>query len=387
MGVRTLSRCLIPAVLFSAAALARAAIAQEAGIKAFIVVDDKTGHILSEKDATKKFQVASLTKIATAIVAFDWARLPGHGLDPLVTITAADLAAGARPPPPAPPAPAPPPPPPGGGPGGVNPIGFQAGDQASLRDLLYAALLQSDNVAAEAIAGHVGRQLRAGAAEDGARLSGTTLFVAQMNALARSLGMERTRFLNPTGADGEEKPFSTAADMARLMRYALGKASFKFFIAQKERKIAVVRAGSSQAPAGGVSTSAPPPPSPPTAMGPAAAVTSGAASPAASATPPNSTGYLLRNTNELLGVKNVDGGKTGQTSRAGPCLIVTAAREPLVKQINDTSSEVTQRRLIIVVLGSNDRFRETAALLDRGTALYDSWAAAGRPSNGAKDTL
>ena len=49
----------------------------------------------------------------------------------------------------------------------------------------------------------------------------------------------------------------------------------------------------------------------------------------AGATPPNSVGYLLRNTNELLGVKNVDGGKTGQTSRAGPCLIVTAAREPL----------------------------------------------------------
>lgn len=328
------------------------------GARAYLVADATTGHILAEKEGNTKLQVASLTKIATAAVVLDWAESGRRGLDTLVTVPAAATAVG-----------------------GQNPVGFQAGDQVSLRDLLYAALLQSDNIAAETLAYHVGSQIQSGES-GGAKTTPTVRFVAQMNALARTLGMERTRFLNPTGADGQEKPFSTAADMARLMRYALGKASFKFFIAQKERKIAIVRAGSngSQAPA----VSAVPPP---TAMGPAAAAASGAASPAASPTPPNSIGYLLRNTNELLGVKNVDGGKTGQTSRAGSCLIVTAAREPLVKQTSDTSSEVTQRRLIVVVLGSPDRFRETAALLDRGNALYDAWAATGRPSNGAKDTL
>ena len=37
-----------------------------------------------------------------------------------------------------------------------NPIGFQAGDQASIRDLLYAALMQSDDIAAYSLAMHVG---------------------------------------------------------------------------------------------------------------------------------------------------------------------------------------------------------------------------------------
>ena len=325
------------------------------GARAYIIADATSGHILAEKDASAKLQVASLTKIATAAVVLDWAEAGRHGLDTLVTVPAAALAVG-----------------------GQNPVGYQAGDQISLRDLLYAALLQSDNIAAETLAYHVGSKIQSGESGD-ARATPVVRFVAQMNALARTLGMERTRFLNPTGFDAQEKPFSTAADMARLMRYALGKASFKFFVAQKERKIAIVRAGSQTAVAVGV----PPPPAPLTALGTAP----GAASPAPSPTPPNSIGYLLRNTNELLGVKNVDGGKTGQTAKAGSCLIVTAAREPLVKQVSDTSSEITQRRLIVVVLGAPDRFREAAALIDRGTALFDSWTAAGRPTSGAKDTL
>ena len=49
-----------------------------------------------------------------------------------------------------------------------------------------------------------------------------------MNALARHLKMERTRFLNPSGIDGKERPYSTAADLARLTRYALAKADFRF---------------------------------------------------------------------------------------------------------------------------------------------------------------
>lgn len=40
---------------------------------------------------------------------------------------------------------------------------------------------------------------------------------------------------------------------------------------------------------------------------------------------------------------------------------------------------ITPRRLIVVVLGSSDRFTEGAALLERGWSLYDRWATAGRP--------
>ncbi len=286
-------------------------------IKAYVVVDDKTGHILAASKADDKVQVASLTKIATAVVVLDWARVEGHSLDKPVTIPAEALAAG-----------------------GAGSVGFQAGDQVTVRDLLYAALLQSDNVAAEALAFDVGRDFPADTEGGGAKgaIAPTIRFVVQMNALARHLGMERTRFLNPSGLDSKEKPFSTAADLARLTRNALGKADFRFFVAQKERHISIVRAGLP-------------------------------------------TDYLLHNSNDLLGVHNIDGVKTGQTARAGNCLIITAARESLVKQIEGGTSEITPRRLIVVVLGSPDRFGDAARLLDRGIGLYDAWMAAGHPVN------
>lgn len=319
-----------------------------------MVVDDKTGHILAASKATDKFQVASLTKIATAIVVLDWARVGNHGLEQTMTIPASALASGA-----------------------ANPIGFMAGDQLTLRDLLYAALLQSDNIAAAALAHNVGIALPASAEDNSAKGESTpdTRFVTQMNALARHLGMTRTRFFNPAGADSDGvrpypnklRPYSTAADLARLTRLALTKADFRFFVAQKERKITITRAGAA----------APAPTAP--ALDPALAAPDPAAGPAVPAAPASvSSTYLLRNTNELLGVHNVDGVKTGQTQLAGSCLIISAARESIVKVLEGGKSEITPRRLIVVVLGSQDRFGEGARLLERGEGLYDQWAAQGR---------
>lgn len=286
-------------------------------IRAYVVADDQTGHILSQSNPNDKVQVASLTKIASALVALDWSRVEGHKLDQPVIISEGALAVG-----------------------GMNPVGFQLGDEITLRDLLYAALLQSDNIATQALATAVGEQLPAAGAGPGE--TPLVRFVAQMNALARNLGMERTRFLNPTGSDAAERPFSTAADLARLTRHALKKADFRFFVAQKERRISLNRAGAP-------------------------------------------VGYLLRNTNELLGVQHIDGVKTGQTARAGSCLIVTSARESLVSQ-QGAKTLVTPRRLIVVLLGAQDRFRDATRLLTQGEALYDQWVAQGAPDN-AKQKL
>ena len=277
------------------------------GARAYIVADHKSGHILAQSHADDKLQVASLTKIATAVVVLDWVRLGGHTLDQTATVPAAAVAIT-----------------------DANPIGLQAGDELTLRDLLYAALLQSDNIAADTLAEHVGRDLPGDAS-----VPPTTRFVAQMNLLARKCHMEHTRFLNPTGLDTKDKPYSTARDMARLTRKALDKADFCFFIAQKERRIAINRAGAK-------------------------------------------SDYLLRTTNELLGVNNVDGGKTGMTARAGSCLMVTSVRPPIVWQEGEVTYKTT-RRLVIIVLGSPDRFREAASLIDQGTNLYDQWMAANHP--------
>ena len=71
-----------------------------------------------------------------------------------------------------------------------------------MRDLLYALLLQSANDAAIALAEHV---------------SGTeTRFEAAMNARARQLGMDDSRFRSPNGLD--DSGYSTARDLVTLTR-------------------------------------------------------------------------------------------------------------------------------------------------------------------------
>src|SRR5213075_571564 len=100
---------------------------------------------------------------------------------------------------------------------------------------IYAALMQSDNEAAQTLAAHVGGKLAGGRANQ----NPADTFVAQMNALARKLGMRSTRFLNPHGLDDLEKklPYSTATDVALLTNYALGHTAFTFYTSQKERRI------------------------------------------------------------------------------------------------------------------------------------------------------
>jgi len=285
-----------------------------AAAAAYVISDDTTGYILESVAPIKKLQVGSLTKIATAMVVLDWAEARSVDLGQMATVpaSAANLATPAG-------------------------IGFQPGDRCSLRELLYAAMMQSDNQAAETLAEHVGRALGSG------ELAPVDEFVKQMNALARKLGMTRTRFLNAHGLDTLERtlPYSTAEDLAKLTAYAEGHSAFRFYVSQKERKIAYE-----------------------SATGEAAA-------------------FLLRNTNQLIGTDDIDGVKTGTTRRAGQCLVISAAKPPDSRQVGERH-EITPRRLNIVVLGSEDRFNEASALLRRGWQLYNAWAAAGRPTKGWK---
>ena len=303
------------AFLASAAILRSAAAAQ-----AFIIVDAQTGYIFEEQEPRKKLQIGSLTKIATASVVLDWAERKSGDLNQVVTIPQEAFAGSLE-----------------------NNIGFQPGDSITLRDLLYAALVQSDNIAAYTLAHHVGSQLGSLLPSDaGSKLTPVDAFVAQMNALAKQLKMERTRFVNPHGIDYKVKPlpFSTAEDMARLTRYAMSKASFRFYVSQRQRQISFDRAG-------------------------------------------HRFNYALRNTNELLGKNGIDGVKTGRSARAGDCLILTSNREPEVVT-QGKAVTVYPRRLIVVLLGSTNRFGEGVGLVQRGWQLYDQWAATGRLADSKK---
>jgi D-alanyl-D-alanine carboxypeptidase (penicillin-binding protein 5/6) len=291
-----------------------------AAAQAYVIADAQTGYILEEQEPRKKLQVGSLTKIAMASVVLDWAERKSGNLNQVVTIPQGAFVGTTE-----------------------NNIGFQPGDTISLRDLLYAALVQSDNIAAYTLAHHVGSQLGSLLPSDvSSKMSPVDAFVTQMNALSKQLKMERTRFVNPHGIDWNVKPlpYSTAEDMARLTRYAMNKASFRFYVSQKERQISFNRAG-------------------------------------------HQLNYMLRNTNELLGKIGIDGVKTGTSARAGQCLILYANRESEVVRQGQMET-VYPRHLMVVLLGSTNRFGEGTALLQRGWQLYDQWAAAGRLSDPKK---
>ena len=281
----------------------------------FIIVDNQSGHILDGRGANEKRQIASITKVATALVVLDMVQLGKLNLNEIVAVPPVALRSG-----------------------GANPVGLEIGDQLSVRDLIYSALLASDNVAATTLAHHAGARL-----PNPEQLSPAGNFVAHMNALARELGMRHTLFLNPTGLDhytDSSPPHSTAADVARLVRYAYSEADFPFFVSQKSRTIQVTRGGS-QVP------------------------------------------ITLTNTNTLLGQEGIDGVKTGRTTRSGDCIALSSEQPPEVRR-DGATTYVTPRRIIIILLGSNDRTSEGLALTRRGWGLYNQWASQGRKSSRSK---
>jgi D-alanyl-D-alanine carboxypeptidase (penicillin-binding protein 5/6) len=307
----TISRRLF-VLLFSLALCLPATRASQAA-RAYTIVDSQTGFVLDQQEPKAKRQVGSLTKVAMAMVVLDWADKRAGDLNQLAMIPPEAFAGT-----------------------GENLIGFQPGDTVTLRDLLYAALVQSDNIAAYTLANRVGEALQSIVPASSGNATPVGVFVSQMNFLAKTLRMDRTHFVNPHGIDDNERslPYSTASDLARLTRYAVNKAGFRFYVSQKERQISFNRGG-------------------------------------------KKIGYMLRNTNELLGNNGVDGVKTGRTARAGDCLILSANRESQVIK-EGPKTAVIPRRLIIVILGSTNRFGEGAQLLARGWQLYDQWAAGGR---------
>ena len=288
----------------------RASANQKFVVDSYIVVDLHSKKILSAREINKKRQVASLTKIATARVVLDWAKVTGVDLSQIIVIPESAISIG-----------------------GPNQLKLRPGDLISIRDALYCSVLGSNNWTAEALAYHVGKNLLVRSGKNGDPVKE---FVKHMNALAVDHGSRRTRFINPHGMDHYGKvPYSTASDIARLTIYAMEKAAFSFICSQEERKVSVVSIGGRR-------------------------------------------DFIVKNTNKILNVDGIDGVKTGLTSKAGPCLVVTAAKQPIVSELADGNKKVTPRRLVVVVLGASDRFGAARSLLLRGWQKFEVWNQSGR---------
>jgi serine-type D-Ala-D-Ala carboxypeptidase (penicillin-binding protein 5/6) len=158
-----------------------------------VVMEDlDTGQVLFAMGARIRRPVASITKVMTALVVLEEAR-PSE----VVTVSAEAAAQF----------------------GSV--LGLEAGERITVRDLLYALLLQSSNDAAAALAEHVGGSVDA--------------FVAMMNRKADDLGLTATSFRDPAGLN--DAGLSTARDVAAITRAAHARPLFARIVATKFRDI------------------------------------------------------------------------------------------------------------------------------------------------------
>ncbi len=271
-----------------------------------LIVDSFSGKVLAARGAEERRPVASLTKIATVVVALDWAKASNIQLGTRIVVPqyAANL---------------------------PSSVGLQPGDSLALRDAIAASIMASDNVAALTIADFVGRDL---ANRNGSGGHPVGAFVAEMNHLAGALGMKKTSFRNPHGLEMGKPGLSTAADIGRLSIYAARNPGFIFYSKQKNRQININRGG-------------------------------------------EVLSLNLKNSNELVGNNGVDGLKTGTTQAAGPCLVATSEKKPHVVKLPDNRAQITNRRVIVVILNSPDRYGRATAMLQDGWARREAWFAAG----------
>lgn len=172
---------LLAVALTAAAAFAAAALAAPPPVQAeaYFVQNAATGEVLATHDERERRPIASITKLMTALLAVERAEL-----DELVVVTPQAASVG------------------------ESTLNLRAGERVPLRDLLRAALVQSANDAANAVAAHVGGTMER--------------FVALMNARARALGLTDTHFVNPNGLDAPGH-VSSARDVTKLARVAMNK--------------------------------------------------------------------------------------------------------------------------------------------------------------------
>ena len=183
--------------------------------EAHIAVEAYSGKVLSAENSTVKRPVASLTKMATAIVAVDWANATETDIATHL-IRVPDIVLQLPTP---------------------SNLKLAPGDTLTLRDALYAALLSSDNVAALSIAHHVGGQILARRGKGG---DPVVTFVAEMNKLSKAIYAKNTLFVNTHGLENGPKPgYSTAADMARFAIHAMRRNAITFITRQKTRQVSV----------------------------------------------------------------------------------------------------------------------------------------------------
>ena len=255
-----------------------------------ILMDAGSGAILYEKNSREAYYPASITKILTALVI-----LENCDLDE--TVTFSSEAVNTLEP-------------------GASILGARAGDQLSVRECLYALLLQSANEVANALAEHCSGSIGA--------------FAELMNKKARSLGCTNSSFVNPSGLN-DENHYTSAYDMALIAQAAFSNPAF----------VEIDSTTYYDVPAGKLKQY------------------------------PDGWRYYAHHRmlkkNESLYYDGIIGGKTGYTSLAGNTLVTCAERDGL-------------KLIAVVLNGHQTHYSDTKALFDFGFRNFKSVSVAGQDS-------
>ncbi len=224
--------------------------------------------VLFEKNSEVELPIASLTKLMTALVV-----LENYDLAQEISISQEAVAQDEN-------------------------IGeFMVGERFRVKDLVYSALLESSNDAAYAL----------GQARE------IDNFVDLMNQKAQELGLERTRFINPTGLDPEDitdpQNYSTSRDLANLfIHLSNSQPLIQQILGLSEFTVSQAN---------------------------------------------GAFHHTAKSTNKLLEeALNIIGGKTGYTDEAGGCFILALP------------SPDSRGYIINVILGSSAKFSEMRHLID-----------------------
>ncbi len=97
--------------------------------------------------------------------------------------------------------------------------------------------------------------------------------------------------------------------------------------------------------------------------------------------------FKMKNMNVLVGRQGIDGFRVGTSQRAGPCLMLTAARASKIQKLPDGRTQITPQRMVVVVLNSTDHFGLGEGLLQEGWRRYDAWYAAGMTYTSGQEFL
>lgn len=241
--------------------------------EAAIIMDYDSGKILWEKNSSEKLYPASTTKIMTGILAIENVA----NLNEIVKISR--NASGTN----------------------SSFFPFKRGDRISIMDLLKAALINSNNNAAIAIAEYV-----SGSEKD---------FVKLMNEKAREIGALDTFFQNTNGLDTKYPEHKTTArDLAIIAKYCMNNELFRKIISIKNDYIII-----------------------------------------------NDEKVDIFNTNILLFFDYIKGIKTGFTENAGHCLVLYSERQGLKLITVVLKSEDNKRAADILKLidWANDNYSNT----------------------------